>query len=124
MSLIAIVDDLFFAVRIRETARRAGVEIEVLPSARLGDRTALGGIDAVILDLSVSSALDVLRALKSAPATASAQVIGFASHVATETIATARAAGCDQVLARSAFVRQLPDLLRTLAAPGDAVRSR
>jgi len=49
--------------------------------------------------------------------TGSAPVLGFASHVAAETIAAARGAGCDEVLARSAFTRRLPELLRKLASP-------
>jgi len=116
VSLIAVVDDLFFATRIRETARRVGVEVELVPFAQLCERAARGGVDAVILDLSAGQALNALRILKADAATASAQVAGFASHVATETIAAARAAGCDQVLARSAFTRQLPELLRKLTS--------
>ncbi len=115
MSLIAVVDDLFFAARIRETARQIGVDIEFVPAGKLADRAEGGGIKAVILDLSAGSAMDSLRTLKNEPATASTPVVGFASHVAAETIAEAREAGCDQVLARSAFTRRLPDLLRSLS---------
>lgn len=118
MSVIAVVDDLFFATRIRETARQIGVEIELVPFVQLRERVARGAVNAVILDLSAAPALDALRMLKADAATASAQVAGFASHVAIETIAAARAAGCDQVLARSAFTRQLPELLRRLASEG------
>jgi CheY-like chemotaxis protein len=117
LRLIAVVDDLFFAARIRETARQIGVDLDVVPAARAKDRAAQGGVGAVILDLSAPSALDVLRALKADPVTGSAPVLGFASHVAAETIAAARGAGCDEVLARSAFTRRLPELLRKLASP-------
>jgi hypothetical protein len=41
----------------------------------------------------------------------SARVIGFGSHVDRDLLAAARAAGCDQVLARSAFFSRLPQLL-------------
>ena len=116
MSLIAVVDDLFFAARIRETARQVNVEVELTPTAHLADRLVRGAIDAVILDLGGPSALDSLRTLKTNPATASTHVVGYVSHVATETIQAARAGGCDEVLARSAFTRQLPDLLRRLVA--------
>lgn len=116
MGVIAVVDDLFFGARIRETARQVNVEVELTPTARLGDRLARGAIDAVILDLGAPSALNSLRTLKTNPATAAARVLGYASHVATETIQAARAGGCDEVLARSAFTRQLPDLLKGLAA--------
>jgi CheY-like chemotaxis protein len=124
LSLIAVVDDLFFAARMRETARQAGVEIEFVPAANLRDRADRGDVQAVILDLGAPSALGSLRTLKGSPATASAQLIGFASHVAVETIKAARAAGCDQVMARSAFTHQLPDLLRKLAALPTQTSSR
>lgn len=116
MGVIAVVDDLFFAARIRETARQANVQVELTPTARLGERLARGAVDAVILDLGAPSALDSLRMLKANPATVSAPVVGYASHVAADTIQAAHAAGCDRVLARSAFTRQLPDLLRRLVA--------
>ncbi|HUI44091.1 MAG TPA: response regulator [Terriglobia bacterium] len=134
MSVIAAVDDLFFGVRIRETARHVGVTAEVVPSAQVEEavqnRLERGGVEAVILDLGAASAVDRVRALKANPGTRQVPVIGFVSHVATEVIAAAREAGCDQVLARSAFTQQLGEILRRLAlgapaaagqriAPGD-----
>jgi hypothetical protein len=41
------------------------------------------------------------------------RTVGYVSHVDTGTIDAARAAGIDQVLARSAFVAQLGDILTT-----------
>jgi hypothetical protein len=38
-------------------------------------------------------------------------VVAFASHVRADLIAEARAAGADRVLARSAFVAELPALV-------------
>lgn len=116
MAVIAVVDDVFFAARIRETARQVNVEVELTPAARLSDRLARGAADAVILDLGAPAALDSLRTLRANPATASARVVAFASHVAAATIQAARSGGCNEVLARSAFTRQLPDLLRRLDA--------
>jgi hypothetical protein len=40
------------------------------------------------------------------------QVIGFVSHVDTDTIAKARESGLDRVMARSGFVGALPALLK------------
>jgi CheY-like chemotaxis protein len=72
---------------------------------------------AVLLDLNHRSgkALEVIRALKSNPGEGVAPVIGYLSHVQTDLAAAAREAGCDVVLSRSAFVQQLPGLLRKLA---------
>ena len=38
--------------------------------------------------------------------------VAFGSHVDTEALATARAAGCDPVLPRSKFAAELPDLMK------------
>jgi hypothetical protein len=51
-------------------------------------------------------------ALKTDPALAGIPTLGFVSHVDSPTIEAARRAGVDRVLARSAFVEQLPELLR------------
>ena len=44
-------------------------------------------------------------------------VIGFLSHVNADAAREARNAGCGQILARSAFVRDLPQLLAAAAPP-------
>jgi hypothetical protein len=53
--------------------------------------------DVVIIDLSRPGVLDVLGSITSE------RIIGFASHVDRELMDAARAAGCTEVLARSAF---------------------
>jgi len=124
LSLIAAVDDLFFSARILETARQVGVKTKVVAAAQLpaalADREGWAAITAVILDLGSAQALALIRMLRADPQTRPVPIVGFVSHVATDTIAAARAAGCDRVLARSAFTQQLPDLLRSLAAGGPA----
>jgi hypothetical protein len=64
--------------------------------------------------------LEVLRTLKSDSKTKAFAVIGFLSHVQNDLIAAARHAGCDLILARSAFVSQLPNLLQRLSGTGTA----
>jgi DNA-binding NarL/FixJ family response regulator len=127
LALVAVVDDLFFAVKIRETARQAGVAVDVVGGAKfmvaLETHAAEGTVEAVILDLNSATALNVIGKLKGDAQTCSLPVIGFASHVAADVIAAARAAGCDQVLARSAFTKQLPELLRGLAQ-GSRIRGQ
>jgi hypothetical protein len=43
--------------------------------------------------------------------------LGFYSHVQHELKLAAVEAGCDRILARSAFTAQLPDILRPYAIP-------
>ena len=68
----------------------------------------------VILDLNSARTrpLEILAALKADPLLAEIPTVGFVSHVDTPTIEAAREAGADRVLARSAFVEQLPQLLQ------------
>jgi len=111
--ILAIVDDLFFLSKIRETAKHLGVAVELAQPANLTSSPA-GEVSAFIIDLNLRSgnALEVVRSLKSDVRTKGIPAIGFISHVQSDLIAGARQAGCDLILARSAFVRELPDLLQ------------
>jgi CheY-like chemotaxis protein len=115
--ILAAVDDLIFLSKIQQTARLIGALVEPVDPRKLEQRVAPAGVCAVILDLNhrSGSAVEALRALKANPATAHVPVVGFVSHVQSDLIAAARDAGCDDVLARSAFTAQLAQLLRKLA---------
>ena len=59
---------------------------------------------------------DALAALRAEPSLRELPVVGFLSHVRGDLAEAARAAGASRVLARSAFVAELPRLLGALAA--------
>ena len=127
--MIAAVDDLFFAARISETARQAGVPVQVIGTAqfesalaRLLGATGEEEVTSVIVDLNARDAVGLIQRLKSGEDTKSLFIVGFASHVASDLIAAAREAGCDQVMARSAFTKQLPELLRRLCRQYEAAQ--
>ena len=119
--ILAVVDDLLFLSKIQETARQLGVEVKAAQPADLPEAAAATAPNAFLVDLNHRSgkALEVLRVLKSDVKTKDIAVIGFVSHVQNELIAAARDAGCNLVLARSAFASQLPSLLRQFSQ-GDA----
>ena len=116
-TILVVVEDLIFLSKIQQTARLLGALVETVDAARLPERAAQVPARAIVLDLNHRSgrAIEVLRAIKADPATRGAATLGFISHVQTELAAAARAAGCDQVLARSAFSAQLPEILKKLA---------
>ncbi len=58
----------------------------------------------VVVDLTRSGVLEALPDIH-------ARVIGFANHTNRELMDAARAAGCDEVMARSAFFSRLRQLL-------------
>ena len=115
-TIVALVDDLFFLAKIRETAKAVGVTVVTCDPQRGSGGIAEAQPQVIFLDLNSRGlpAVDWIRNLKADPATRPIRIVGFASHVQTEIISNARAAGCDAVMARSAFTQQLPNLLRGL----------
>jgi DNA-binding NarL/FixJ family response regulator len=108
--VVALMDDLFFQMKLAETAKQLGVEVKVAT-----DREALMGLMAsaprlVIVDLNARS--QPLQAIEQVRlASKDVRVVGFLSHVQRELAAQAQAAGCDEVLPRSSFTQNLADIL-------------
>jgi CheY-like chemotaxis protein len=112
--ILVAVDDLLFSSKIRATARGVGVDLtfartpaEILAQARTL-KPAL-----VIFDINCARTdpINTVAALKADPDLRQIPTAGFVSHVDASLIAAARAAGMDEVMARSAFVANLPDIL-------------
>jgi len=121
--VLAGVDDLLFSSKVAAAAKAAGVEVRFARSLEaLVDAARAGSPRLVILDLNSARVrpLEAVAAMKAEPALAAIPTVGFVSHVQADLIARAREAGVDQVLARSAFVAQLPQLLQE---PGAARRA-
>ena len=113
--VIVAVDDLMFASRISSAAKALGVAIVFARSPEaIVEAVRATSPRLVILDLNSARVrpLEAVAALKADPTLAAVPIVGFVSHVQTELIAEARQAGVDQVMARSAFVTQLPQLLQ------------
>jgi CheY-like chemotaxis protein len=123
--ILAVVDDLLFLSKIQQTAQHVGVAVKSAQPADLPKLAIEDFPKALLLDLNHRSgkALEVLRTLKSDLKTKNIAIIAFVSHVQNDLIAAARDAGCDVILARSAFVSQLPSLLQRFSGPGAAGRT-
>ena len=111
--VVILVDDMFFAAKINGAALECARQIE-----RIRSRDQLEGLverppAMVIIDLN-SDRLDPLETIgffKSRAELSSVPIVGFVSHVQTELIRGAQAAGCDHVLPRSAFTQKLLDIV-------------
>lgn len=116
--VLSICTDLFFAVKIGDAAKRSGIQVKFPKSRELLLDAARAGAALIVLDLNCRDVdcVELVRALKSDPACAAIPVTAFVSHVQADLIHAAREAGCDRVLARSAFVKELDQILRTAAA--------
>ena len=115
--LVALVDDLMFLSRIREAARACGVDVASARSSEALLAAARAGARLVVVDLDGARVpwRDALAALRADPALGTLPVVGFLSHVRGDLAEEARSAGASRVLARSAFVAELPRLLAALA---------
>jgi CheY-like chemotaxis protein len=122
--IFAFVDDLFFAAKIQETARKLNVKVEFAKNDKdLAERMAQNGEEKpslIIFDLNNASAkpLTLIPKLKS-KLKKGTSIIGFLSHVQGDLKQKAHEVGCDMVLPRSAFSQNLPQLLRRHGAPED-----
>jgi DNA-binding NarL/FixJ family response regulator len=112
--ILAAVDDMLFRSKIRTTAKLVGVEVvfartpeEIVSQARALEPSL------VIFDLNSATAqpVDTVATLKGDAELGPMRTLGFVSHVQTELIQAARAAGMDEVMARSAFATRLADIL-------------
>jgi CheY-like chemotaxis protein len=112
--ILAILDDLMFTSKIKTTAAGLGVVVTFARSsegALATMRSSRPGL--VILDLNNprTDPLGIVAAMKADLALADIPTVGFVSHVQTDLIEAARAAGVTDVLARSAFTMRLPEIL-------------
>jgi DNA-binding NarL/FixJ family response regulator len=111
---LAAVQDIFFATKIADSAKRVGVKMEFIKDETKLREAAESSQSVVILDLNnaVFPSIEVARKLKAGPTAQSVQIIAYLSHVQTDLMREAQKAGCDLVLPRSVFSQQLDDLLR------------
>jgi PleD family two-component response regulator len=119
--ILAVVSDLFFSVKLTDAAKRNGLAIEfikqhdeVLDKAQ-DERPAL-----IIFDLNFEDAepLKLISELKGSSQTKGISLIGYLSHVQGELKLQAQEAGCDMVMARSAFSQNLPQIFKRHAGLG------
>jgi CheY-like chemotaxis protein len=121
--IIAVVRDLFFAIRIRETLQAHGYTVAVANSARaLADALADAPPALVILDLNFRG-IDpptTIAQLKANPATRAIPILAFGSHLDHAARDAAKAAGADRVVPNSKLAADLPALARRYTTPGPA----
>ncbi len=112
--VVAAVEDLLFRSKISETATQLGVEA-LFPRSpkKLLTEARTSPPDLLVLDLNSArfEPLTLLQQLKSDEALKHVPVVGFLSHVQKDLAVAARERGCDRVMARSAFVKDLPEIL-------------
>ena len=109
--VVALMDDLFFQMKVAETAKHVGVEFKVAGSGAVLGTMLEAPTKLVIVDLNaksepVATIAQIRATQKELP------VVAFLSHVQTELAAQARAAGSTEVMPRSVFSQNLAGILQ------------
>jgi CheY-like chemotaxis protein len=108
--VVALMDDLFFQMKVAETAKHLGLEFKVASDGAVLATMLEPPTKLVIIDLNAKN--DPLATIGRLRATQKElPIISFLSHVQRDLAAQAKAAGCTEVLPRSQFTQNLPAIL-------------
>ena len=122
--IIAIVRDLFFSVRIKETLQAHGYAVAVVKSPQaLTDVLAAASPALIILDLNFRG-IDppaTIAQLKGNLATQAIPILAFGSHLDHAARDAAKAAGANRVVPNSKLAEDLPALARRYVTSGTTV---
>ncbi len=108
--VVALMDDLFFQMKLAETAKQLGVEVKVATNSDALQELLQPEPKLVIVDLNARNqpVLAIQRLRVTHP---NLRVVGFLSHVQRELAAQAQQAGCSEVMPRSSFTQNLSVIL-------------
>jgi DNA-binding NarL/FixJ family response regulator len=110
--VLALVADLFFSARIRETARQLGVPCEVVkdaPAFVARARELRPDLCIVDMNLKTGDAAAAVRELRAA--SPKLPIVGYLHDVQESLMDDAAVAGCSLVLSRGRLTRRLADLV-------------
>jgi PleD family two-component response regulator len=112
--VLAVVSDLFFSVKLTEAAKRCGLTLEFVTDPKQVLEKAQEKPTLIVFDLNFDGAepLHLIAKLKGHAATKGISLLGYVSHVQGELKQSAQEAGCDMVLARSAFSQNLTQIFK------------
>ena len=109
--VVALMDDLFFQMKVAETAKHLGMEFKVAANGDVLASMLEPPTKLVIIDLNARN--QPLATLARVRATQKElRIVAFLSHVQTELATEARAAGATDVMPRSAFTQNLATILQ------------
>ena len=114
--VLAAVDDIFFASKIRGTAEQLGLEVSFTKSADAAiEKARETRPQLIIADLHSTKCdpFNLAEQLKADEQLRDIPLIGFYSHVQTELQKRAELSGFDRVMPRSAFSKNLAEILKS-----------
>ena len=112
-TILVLVPDLMFSTRIEDAAKHLGYPIHSLEANDDADAVFARWSPALlVVSLDAANWEHTVQAAKRA----GARVLAFGSHKNIDLMQAAKAAGCDEVVARSRMASELPNLLKKHAA--------
>jgi PleD family two-component response regulator len=114
VKVLVLLDNLFFAGKINQAAAQTAVKLIYAKTSEQALMLALTERPVqIIVDLDAASCnpIEFITRLKVDAELHRIPTLGFVSHVNLDIQQQARDAGCDQVMARSAFDRNLAAIL-------------
>lgn len=112
--VLAVVTDLFFSVKLTDAAKRCGLALEFVKDPVELMEKAENKPTLIVFDLNFEAVepLQLIAKLKGQPSTKGVSLLGYLSHIQGELKQSAQVAGCDMVLARSAFSQNLTQIFK------------
>ena len=112
--VVAFIDDMFFASKIKEAAKSAGVKVDFIKKVDgFIEDLKIDPPTLIIFDLNSKKLkpLELIKDLHSIQELNKISTLGYFSHVQKDLKREAIEAGFDIVIPRSRFVRELMDIL-------------
>lgn len=110
--------DLIFTSKVTGTASAMGHKVIVVGNVAAASAMMVKSPKVVFVDLASGDLVapgSIARFIELAPGT---PFVAFGSHVDVDSLAAAKAAGCDPVMPRSRFTVELADLIRRYFGEG------
>ena len=115
--VLAVVKDLFFVARIRETARLAGVSLEFARTVEELEAAVVAGARLVLLDLTGGFDYErIFAAVESLEPAQRPPVLAFTTHALARSTQPWHPR-CTRVVTKETLTQELPMLLREGVAP-------
>jgi len=114
--ILVLVEDLFYGVKIASLLKQMRYSFQIFSS----ESDALQVLEnssppLVILDLDFQpEGLKILKKMKKDNTTRDIPIIAYSRHTEKELMENARKLGCRDVLSRPEFLRNLPDLVKSV----------
>ena len=109
---VLLTNDLFFASKVSGTAEALGLRVEVRGDVAQAVESACGAeCRCLLIDLE-KPGLSIAELMAGLSTESRPYVIAFGPHVRTALFEEAHSAGCNEVLPRSRFSAELPQILK------------